>query len=67
MNERVDENTTEPLKGYENGLKNRIQFTSISVGTKDEKETDTIQLSKYVLYIQDVPKIFPDCIQMLRW
>ena len=67
MNERVDENTTEPLKGYENGLKNRIQFTSISVGTKDEKETDTIQLSKYVLYIQDVPNIFPDCIQMLRW
>ena len=39
---------------------------SLSVSTKGEKQAGTIQLSKYVVYIQDVPKVCTNCIQMLR-
>lgn len=53
INNRDDENTAEPLKCYENRLKNRIQLTSISVGTEGKKQDGTIQLSK----LQGVPKV----------
>ena len=46
---------------------NRVQLTSISVSTKGEKQAGTIELSKYVVYIQDVPKVCTNCIKMLRW
>ena len=39
------------MEGYEN----REQLTSISVSTKGKKQVGTIQLSKYAVYIQDVP------------
>ena len=57
-----EENTAEPLKGYEN----RVQLISISVSAKFEKQAGTIQLSKFVICIQDVPKVCANCIQMLR-
>ena len=36
--------------------KNRIQITIISVSIKNEKQSGTTQLSKYVVYRQDVQK-----------
>ena len=63
MNNWAEENTAEPLKDYEN----RVQLTSISASTKGEKQAGTIQLSKYVVYKQDEPKFYTNCIQMLRW
>ena len=36
--------------------KNRIKITIISVSIKNEKQSGTTQLSKYVVYIQDVTK-----------
>ena len=50
------------LKGYNN----RVQLTSISVSNKGAKQAGVIQLSKYVAYMQDVPKSCTNCIQMLR-
>ena len=58
VNNWAEENTAEPLKDY----KNRVKFTSISVRTKGAKQAGTIQLSKYVVYIQDVPKVYTTCI-----
>ena len=46
MNNTADE----PIKSYKSRLKNRIQLTSTSVSTKDEKQAGTIQLSKHVVY-----------------
>ena len=40
MNNSAEENTAEPLKGYEN----RVQITSTSVSAKGKKQTGTIQL-----------------------
>ena len=62
MNNSAEENTAEPLKGYENC----VRITSISVSTKGEKQAGKIQLSKYVVYIQDAPNVCTNCFQMLR-
>ena len=59
-----EENTAEPLKGYEN----RVQLINISVSAKGEKQADTIQLSKFVTCIQDVPslhKLYPN-VKMIK-
>ena len=45
MTNWIEENTAEPLKGYE-----AVQLTSISVSPKGEKQAGTIQLSKCVVY-----------------
>ena len=39
------------MEGYEN----RVQLTSVGVSAKGKKQVGTIQLSKYTVYIQDVP------------
>ena len=61
-NNQAEENATEPLKGHEN----KVQLTSVSVSTNSEKPAGAIQLSKYVANIQDVPKVYKNCIQTLR-
>ena len=61
-NNRAEETTTKSLQG----LENRVQLTSVSVSTKGEKQAGTIQLSKYVVYLQDKPKVCTNCIQTLR-
>ena len=63
MNNWVEENTVEPLKNDEN----RVQLTSISARSNGEKQAGTIQLSIYVVYIEDEPKVYTTFIQMLRW
>ena len=54
INNRADENTAKPLKGCENRIKNRIQLIA---RIKAEKQAGTIQLSKYVVCIQDAHKV----------
>ena len=41
-----------------------VQFTSISVSTKGKKQVGTIWLSKYTVYIQDVPN--PNMLYMCK-
>ena len=63
MTNWAEENTAEPLKGYE-----AVQLTSISVSPKGEKQAGTIQLSKYVVYTrcaQSLLKLYPN-VEMMK-
>ena len=45
---------------------NRIQDTLIRVSTDGEQQTSTMQLIRYVVYIQELPKVSANFNQMPR-
>ena len=45
---------------------NRIQDTLIRVRTDGEQQTSTMQLIRYVVYIQELPKVSANFNQMPR-